>query len=214
MVRGSNPGGVEIFRTRPGRYWGPSNLLHNGYRVYPGVRRPGRGAGHPLPPSAEVKERVELLPPLPFWALVACSTLIFTYLHNNYFNSTIKWTFVMEKQCAFCKAGTGFVYNILTSGWSRRPPTAEARLDLRSVRFLYGLTWGRAHIGNWTRFSPPVLPFSSVIIIPPMLHIHLHPTTNTTFYQKEKRAKPGNLNKIFFQMSSGIGQTRTQTHVL
>ena len=31
-VRGSNPGGGEIFRTRPDRPWGPPSLLYNGYR--------------------------------------------------------------------------------------------------------------------------------------------------------------------------------------
>jgi hypothetical protein len=35
-VRGSNPGGGEIFRTCPDRPWGPPNLLYNGYRVFPG----------------------------------------------------------------------------------------------------------------------------------------------------------------------------------
>jgi len=35
-VRGSNPGGGEIFRTRPDRPWGPSSLLYNGNRVFPG----------------------------------------------------------------------------------------------------------------------------------------------------------------------------------
>jgi hypothetical protein len=35
-VRGSNPGGAEIFRTRPDRCWGPPSLLYNGYRVFPG----------------------------------------------------------------------------------------------------------------------------------------------------------------------------------
>jgi hypothetical protein len=35
MVRGSNPGGSEIFRTRPDRAWGPPSLLYNGYRVFP-----------------------------------------------------------------------------------------------------------------------------------------------------------------------------------
>jgi hypothetical protein len=52
-VRGSNPGGGEIFRTRPDRHWGPLTLLYNGYRVsFPGVKRPGRGVDHPphLPP--------------------------------------------------------------------------------------------------------------------------------------------------------------------
>jgi len=42
-VRGSNPGGDEIFRTHPDRPWGPPSLLHNGYRVFPG----GKAATHP-----------------------------------------------------------------------------------------------------------------------------------------------------------------------
>jgi len=33
-VRGSNPGGGEIFRTRPDRAWGPPSLIHNRYRVF------------------------------------------------------------------------------------------------------------------------------------------------------------------------------------
>jgi hypothetical protein len=61
MVRGSNPGGGEIFRTRPDRPWDLLSLLYNGYKVsFPGVKRPGRGVDHPSPSSAEVKERVEL----------------------------------------------------------------------------------------------------------------------------------------------------------
>jgi len=60
-VRGLNPGGGEIFRTRPYRPWGPPSLLYNGYCFsFPGVKRPGRGIDHPPPSSAEVKERVEL----------------------------------------------------------------------------------------------------------------------------------------------------------
>ena len=60
-VWGSNPGGGEIFLTRPDRPWGPPSLLYNGYRVsLPGVKRQGRGVDHPPPYSAEVKERVEL----------------------------------------------------------------------------------------------------------------------------------------------------------
>jgi hypothetical protein len=50
MVRGSNPGGGEIFRTCPDRPWGPPSLLYNGYLVFPGGKvRPGRDADpHPL----------------------------------------------------------------------------------------------------------------------------------------------------------------------
>jgi hypothetical protein len=45
---------VEIFRTCPVRPWGPSSLLYNGYRVFPGGKeRPGREA-HPSPTSSAV----------------------------------------------------------------------------------------------------------------------------------------------------------------
>ena len=44
----SYPGGDEIFR-RPAQLWGPSSLLYNGYRVFPGGKvRPGRAADHSL----------------------------------------------------------------------------------------------------------------------------------------------------------------------
>jgi hypothetical protein len=49
-VRGSNLGRGEIFRTRPDRPWGPVGTVS-----FPWVKRPGRGADHPSPPSAEVE---------------------------------------------------------------------------------------------------------------------------------------------------------------
>ena len=53
-----NSGGGEIFSTRPDRSWGPTSLLHNGYRLsFPGVKRPGRSVNHPPPFSADVKEK-------------------------------------------------------------------------------------------------------------------------------------------------------------
>jgi len=36
-----NPGGVEIFRTRPDRPWGPTSFLYSGKQVFPG----GQAAG-------------------------------------------------------------------------------------------------------------------------------------------------------------------------
>jgi len=54
---GLNPGGDEIFRTCPDRPWGPSSLLYNGYRVFPGGKvRPERAADHSLPSSVAVME--------------------------------------------------------------------------------------------------------------------------------------------------------------
>jgi len=57
-VRGSNPGGSEIFRTRSDRPWGPPSLLYIGYRVFSGVKAAGAWRWPPTPPSAEVKGRV------------------------------------------------------------------------------------------------------------------------------------------------------------
>jgi hypothetical protein len=59
-VRRSNPGGDEIFRTRPDRPEGPPSLLHNGYGSFSGVKWLGGGVAHTPPSKAEVKERVEL----------------------------------------------------------------------------------------------------------------------------------------------------------
>jgi hypothetical protein len=50
----SNPGGGEIFRTRPDRPWGLSRLLYNGYRVFPGSKAAGAWCWSPTPSSAEV----------------------------------------------------------------------------------------------------------------------------------------------------------------
>jgi hypothetical protein len=54
-VRGSNPGGGEIFRTREtGPEAHPASCAM-GTGFSPWVKRPGRGADHPLSPSAEVE---------------------------------------------------------------------------------------------------------------------------------------------------------------
>ena len=56
-VRGSNPGGGEIFRACPDRPWGPPTLLYKGYRVFPvGKERPGRDSD-PSPPSSAVVKK-------------------------------------------------------------------------------------------------------------------------------------------------------------
>ena len=60
MVRGSNPGGGEIFRTRPDWPWGPPSFLYNGYRVFSGGKAPGAWRWPSTPSSVEFKERVEL----------------------------------------------------------------------------------------------------------------------------------------------------------
>jgi hypothetical protein len=85
-----NPGGVEIFSIRPDRPWGPPSLLYSGYRVFPGVKRPGRDVDHPPSSSAEVKERVDLYL-CPIWAFVVCYRVTFTF--------TFTFTFVLNVAC-------------------------------------------------------------------------------------------------------------------
>ena len=88
-----NPDGGEIFRTRQDRPWDPPNLLYDGYRVcFAGVKWPGRGVNHPLPSSAEVKERVELL--LSVWASLAYSRADFPLLC---WHCSVVW-FIPHKQ--------------------------------------------------------------------------------------------------------------------
>ena len=48
------------FHTRPDRPWEPHSLMYNGYRVFTGGKEAGAWCWPPTPPSAEVKERVEL----------------------------------------------------------------------------------------------------------------------------------------------------------
>jgi hypothetical protein len=77
--RGSNPGGGEIFRTRPAH---PASYTMGttGSFVGGGVKRPGHGVDHPDPHhSAEVEVRVELYICSPLWAFVACYRVTFTF---------------------------------------------------------------------------------------------------------------------------------------
>jgi len=60
LVRGTDAGGGEIFRTRPHRPWYPNSLLYNGYWVFPGGKAAGSWCRTPTPSIAEVKERGEL----------------------------------------------------------------------------------------------------------------------------------------------------------
>jgi hypothetical protein len=50
-IEKKNPGEGEILRTRPDPPWGSPSLLYSEYRVFSGVKLPGRYADHP---SAEV----------------------------------------------------------------------------------------------------------------------------------------------------------------
>jgi hypothetical protein len=86
-VRGSNPGGNEIFRSCPDRPWGSPSLLYNRYQVFSGSKkRPGRDAD-PSPSSSVVVKKA--LPLLPLWAvrpvqsLSACTVELYLYSPNG-----------------------------------------------------------------------------------------------------------------------------------
>ena len=72
-VRGSNPGGGEIFLICPDRPWDPPSLLYNGYRVFHGgKKRPGRDAD-PSPPSSAVVMKGQSYTSTPLVGRTACT---------------------------------------------------------------------------------------------------------------------------------------------
>jgi hypothetical protein len=83
MVRGSNPGGGEVFRTRPDRPWGPLSLLYNGYGVtVPGVLRPRRGVDHTTPhlaPRLKKEYSYTCTPPLDLHGLFEVDLYIYQF---------------------------------------------------------------------------------------------------------------------------------------
>ena len=72
-IRGSNPGGGEIFRTCPDWPQGPPSLLCNGYWVFPGgTEQPGRDAD-PSPPSSAVVMKEQSYTSTPPMGRTACT---------------------------------------------------------------------------------------------------------------------------------------------
>jgi len=108
MVRGSNPGGGDIFRPFPDRPWVPPSLLYNGYQVFPGGKeRPGRDADPSPPSSAVVKKEYSYTSTPP----VGCTEpqclykgALLTYL----FTASVvdEWNVSMEHWWNGCNEGT------------------------------------------------------------------------------------------------------------
>jgi hypothetical protein len=82
LVRGSNPGGGEIFRTCPNRPWGPLSFQYNGCRVFPGDKeRPGCDA-NPSPLLVPWSWKCRAIPVLPLWAVRPVQSLsAYTRVH-------------------------------------------------------------------------------------------------------------------------------------
>jgi len=86
-VRGSNPGGGETFRTRSERSWNPPSLLYNGYRTFPGVKRPGCGVDHPpnLAPRLKKEYSYTSIPPLGLRGLFLGEPYLHLYHYDYYY---------------------------------------------------------------------------------------------------------------------------------
>ena len=82
MVRGSNPGGGEIFRTRPDRPWGPPSFLYNGYRDFSRSKAAGALCWPPTVIWVPRSWKGRAIPLLTLWAFVACyrEKLYFTFM--------------------------------------------------------------------------------------------------------------------------------------
>ena len=89
----SNPGGGEIFRTRPDRPWGPTQPpIQWVPSLSQGVKRPGRDVDHPPGSSAEVEGKVELYLYSPSGHFVACSRVTFTFTFTFSLPARTAWT--------------------------------------------------------------------------------------------------------------------------
>jgi hypothetical protein len=89
------PGGTK-FSARPDRPCGPSSLLYNGYRVFPGGKlRPGRAADHSPPSSAAVIEEYSYASthPLGLTGPVQGSLYYSTYLLYGSVCSLLVWSY-------------------------------------------------------------------------------------------------------------------------
>ena len=85
MVRGSNSGGGESFRTRPNGPWGSTSLLYNGYTFsFPGIKRQGCCTDHQPHIRPKLKDRRGLY--LYFYSpFTACSRVeLYLLLHQKF----------------------------------------------------------------------------------------------------------------------------------
>jgi len=114
-VRGSNPGGGEIFRTCPDRPWGPASLLYNGYWVFPGDKeRPVRDAD-PSPLLVPWSRKNIAIPLLHLWAVRPVQRLsAYTRVHFTF-------TFTFQLHCGTHSSVCGVIV-ILSSTNGRDIP--------------------------------------------------------------------------------------------
>ena len=108
MVRRSNPGRGEIFRTCQNRSWGPPSLLYNGYRVFSGVKSGWGVRLTPRPllvPWSRKRRAISLLP-----------LLCMAYTEPQY----------LYKSALYCTFHLFPIFSSATSIFTRRTPSNSA----------------------------------------------------------------------------------------
>ena len=134
-VRGSNPVGGEIFRTRPDRPWGPPSLLYNGYRVFPEGKAAGEWRWSPTPIWSRGRRKNRAIHLLPLWVFVACYRVTFTFTFYPY--GTV--TCIIHTTVMFCctleaKKLPSLDVSVL-SGTNRHQCLSHLRSSLRKTSF-------------------------------------------------------------------------------
>ena len=119
VVRGSNPGGGEIFRTRQDLPWDPPSHLYNRHKVsFTGVKRTVDNVDHPPTSWDEVEERVELYlysPSGPSWSVLGWTLPLGLPKHRR-----ASWTLLIQStgvtHFVFHIVYVGLYYRILLQG--------------------------------------------------------------------------------------------------
>ena len=83
--------GGEILRTCPDRSWGQLSLLHNGYRVFPGVKNGWGVTLTPQPPSSVMVKKEYSYTSTPPIGRTACTKQQCLYNGALYFTLDIRF---------------------------------------------------------------------------------------------------------------------------
>ena len=153
------PGGCSKSPDRP---YSPPSLLHNGYQVFPAVKRPRRDIDHPPPSSAKVKERVELCLFSrfgPSWPVVR-QTLLHNTITQFDRNLTKAHRYFRKTCCSHHHSST------LTTSHSKRQQSSLKMFTHQSCLFLHVFLWSTLDHSESTK---PKMDFQLICA----QHIHL-----------------------------------------
>lgn len=103
-VRGSNPGGHDIFYIPPDHLWCPPSHLNNGHRFIPSCKAAGCGVNHPHKFKAKVKETVQLylyFPSVPSRQVIGWNLLLLKWIKIRWFQKWVHWLLSIHCACQY-----------------------------------------------------------------------------------------------------------------